>query len=449
MKKRLIGALFLLTINIVLLVPGLVIAQSGAYADLSTAQRILISLTYFMNSVLMPLLFGIALLFFLVNATRFFIIEGGDESGREKARRLATYGILGFVFLASIWGIVNLFISGFGWEQERSICPDYLGGWCGNDGARSAGGSSGRVVIDTYAGGFDSGRTVTDTYNGVGTADVNGADDTVSTNGTDDEGGVSPSGGSGQSAVANVLDGEFADQSELSFEPGAPRAADATVDIDEMTACISGMNALQQASEYENTQAAYLFYTDSIGNTQWTNVTDQTSVDSVIYDADTITSIKNSGATDLYLIHTHQADNLSLVGLDTNGYPPSSDDMDLLCDTTLSGINQVVVDWNNVWLMEQPTDACPRRSDESNQFDEIESLLWLSQVSTGDRAQEFEDLINADNITSELRNDLQPYLSNSLDGMTIDAIADLSSQAQEQANLDITRTDASIFCGSA
>jgi hypothetical protein len=106
-----------------------VFAQS-VEANHETVQGYIVSILQFINFVLLPFLFSIALLFFLVNIARYFIIKGDDEGAREKARTLALYGIGAFVVLVSMWGIVNMFVNGLDIDDGRSRCPDYLGNWC-------------------------------------------------------------------------------------------------------------------------------------------------------------------------------------------------------------------------------------------------------------------------------------------------------------------------------
>ena len=104
-----------------------VFAASGGKDSL---QGYLILIMQFINYTLLPIIFSIALLFFLVNAARYFIIEGADSEGREKAKKLALYGIGAFVFLVSIWGIVNMLVNGLGIGNGDVLCPDYLNGNC-------------------------------------------------------------------------------------------------------------------------------------------------------------------------------------------------------------------------------------------------------------------------------------------------------------------------------
>lgn len=93
---------------------------------MQSIQELIIGSTIFINNVLLPLLFGIALLFFVWNAVKFFIIDAGETDAKDNARRLALYGIGGFVLLVSIWGIVNLLISGLGWRNDGAVTPDYM-----------------------------------------------------------------------------------------------------------------------------------------------------------------------------------------------------------------------------------------------------------------------------------------------------------------------------------
>ena len=106
-----------------------------------TIQDFLLDIGFFINGTLIPFLFALALLFFIYNAAKYFIIGGGDPGAREKARTLALYGIAAFVLLVSIWGIVNLLSRSLGIDNDRSVCPDYMGTWCMDSGDSYDGGS--------------------------------------------------------------------------------------------------------------------------------------------------------------------------------------------------------------------------------------------------------------------------------------------------------------------
>jgi len=88
----------------------------------------------------------LALLFFLYNAFRLFILKSSDTEAQESAKRFALYSIVAFVFLVSIWGIVNLIVNGLGISGEYDVVPDYMmnspseessGGWWFSIGVES------------------------------------------------------------------------------------------------------------------------------------------------------------------------------------------------------------------------------------------------------------------------------------------------------------------------
>lgn len=89
-------------------------------------QTLLAGFLDFINSTVIPFILAIAFVVFIWNVVRYFIIESHSEDGREKARSLATWGIVAFVFILSIWGIVNILVDGFGFDRSEGITPDYI-----------------------------------------------------------------------------------------------------------------------------------------------------------------------------------------------------------------------------------------------------------------------------------------------------------------------------------
>ena len=90
-------------------------------------QTLLANILVFLNGTIVPFLISVAFLVFVWNAVRYFVIGGNNEESREKARSLALWGIIGFVILISLWGIVNLLVNGLGFNN-RAITPDYMQG---------------------------------------------------------------------------------------------------------------------------------------------------------------------------------------------------------------------------------------------------------------------------------------------------------------------------------
>lgn len=99
-----------------LLTPVLVLAQFGEidsfFGDISS----------FINNILIPLLFAVALFFFLYGAFSFFIQGGkGYEDKKEEGKTYMIWSIVGFVLMVSVFGIVNLIAGGFGFSDDENI----------------------------------------------------------------------------------------------------------------------------------------------------------------------------------------------------------------------------------------------------------------------------------------------------------------------------------------
>ena len=89
-------------------------------------QEFILDILFFINETLIPFIIAIAFLVFIWNVARYFIIGGANDQDREKAKRLALYGILAFVIIVSLWGIVNVVVGGLGFNREQPLEPDYV-----------------------------------------------------------------------------------------------------------------------------------------------------------------------------------------------------------------------------------------------------------------------------------------------------------------------------------
>ncbi len=89
-------------------------------------QTILSALVGFIGTTLVYFLMGIAFFIFIWNMFRYFIMEGASDEGRQKAKSLAIWGILGFVVIASLWGIVNFVRDNLNIDGTTPITPDYM-----------------------------------------------------------------------------------------------------------------------------------------------------------------------------------------------------------------------------------------------------------------------------------------------------------------------------------
>ncbi|MFZ1987507.1 MAG: hypothetical protein WAV21_00515 [Minisyncoccia bacterium] len=69
------------------------------------------NLVGFVNALVIPLLYALAILFFLIGMVRFFFAEG-DEN-RTKGRAFMLWGLIGLAVIFSVWGLVRVFLSLF------------------------------------------------------------------------------------------------------------------------------------------------------------------------------------------------------------------------------------------------------------------------------------------------------------------------------------------------
>ena len=86
---------------------------------------------YIINTILVPLLFAIAFLMFLYGVAQAYIFSKGDQEAVQKGHLAILWGIIGFVVMISLWGLVNVVATTFG-LQNQSLpslpqSPSFLG----------------------------------------------------------------------------------------------------------------------------------------------------------------------------------------------------------------------------------------------------------------------------------------------------------------------------------
>jgi hypothetical protein len=70
-------------------------------------------ITYVINDLLVPVLLAIAFIVFLYGVYKYFILGADNDTELETGRKFALYGIIGFVIIVSLWGIVWIVIDTF------------------------------------------------------------------------------------------------------------------------------------------------------------------------------------------------------------------------------------------------------------------------------------------------------------------------------------------------
>lgn len=110
-----------IALSILAFVPAISFAQSsgsGAF-NLQGFNVVLENTLRFINGALVPAIFAIAFLVFVWGVFKAFILGGHQQEKREEGRQLIIWSIVGFVVMLSVWGIVNLVASSFGFQGER------------------------------------------------------------------------------------------------------------------------------------------------------------------------------------------------------------------------------------------------------------------------------------------------------------------------------------------
>jgi uncharacterized membrane-anchored protein len=132
------------TFSFMFMVPVMALAQKKGGKYFGEVDTFFTNIGGFIDDILIPLLFTVALLFFVYGMFRYFVLGAANEESRQKGRSIMWWSILGFVLMVSIWGIVNIISSGlFGNTQPPDIpgTPTLSGGG-NNTGTRSFGGSA-------------------------------------------------------------------------------------------------------------------------------------------------------------------------------------------------------------------------------------------------------------------------------------------------------------------
>lgn len=88
-------------------------APTGAGLNLGKISSFKDQIIGIINFVLLPLLIAVAFIVFLWGVFKFFIWGASDEDARTEGRTYVLYGVLGFVIIFSLWGLVNVGISVF------------------------------------------------------------------------------------------------------------------------------------------------------------------------------------------------------------------------------------------------------------------------------------------------------------------------------------------------
>jgi len=83
----------------------------------------LASIVGFINDYLIPFIWAIAFVAFIWGVFQYFIAGGANEEQRDKGKQLIFWGVIGFVVMICLWGIVNLFVNTLDFGGENTPEP--------------------------------------------------------------------------------------------------------------------------------------------------------------------------------------------------------------------------------------------------------------------------------------------------------------------------------------
>lgn len=72
------------------------------------------NILFIINSVLVPVIFALAFVVFLYGIARAYIFSRGEPEEVSKGHQLILWGVIGFVVMVSLWGLVNVVANTFG-----------------------------------------------------------------------------------------------------------------------------------------------------------------------------------------------------------------------------------------------------------------------------------------------------------------------------------------------
>jgi len=93
----------------------------------TTLQNFLGYVTCILNSYAIPLIFSLAVVFFIWGVVQSFIINADEESKREQGKQFMIWGIVAIAVMLCVWGLVailgNTFIPGFNGSILPHVVP--------------------------------------------------------------------------------------------------------------------------------------------------------------------------------------------------------------------------------------------------------------------------------------------------------------------------------------
>ncbi len=102
------------------------------------------------NGIFVPVLFALAFIVFLWGVFKYFILGAANEDDRKEGRQFVLWGVIGFVVILSIWGLVNLLMGILGLSAGTAPAPPTF------SPSAAPAGNTGAVPSPTYPSAADA-----------------------------------------------------------------------------------------------------------------------------------------------------------------------------------------------------------------------------------------------------------------------------------------------------
>lgn len=102
--------------SIALLFTPLAFALAAVPNATGTLGAFLLQIVDIIDQVLVPVVFALAFITFVFGIYRTFIAGATNEEKRQEGQKLAIYGLIGFLLMFSVWGLVNLLLGTLGFN---------------------------------------------------------------------------------------------------------------------------------------------------------------------------------------------------------------------------------------------------------------------------------------------------------------------------------------------
>lgn len=105
-------------------VSGRPLSLGTSGGTINTFQELVAAIVEIINYYLVPLLFTLALFWFLYGVVE-YIRSVGDQKKREDGRWMMVYGIIGLTVMVSVWALVNIVRYTFNFDYRQPPIPEF------------------------------------------------------------------------------------------------------------------------------------------------------------------------------------------------------------------------------------------------------------------------------------------------------------------------------------